>query len=249
MKASLKIFCQACVFLFIALRALAAADDEPAKRTHSPDGSWRWNFTMPDGSTSRPKLELSIENGKLTGNLRFRPGTLARITNAVLTGDKIHFQVVRYRDGQAIVTTYSGKWTDQLIKGTIESNWAGEKQSYDWEAKRGHVGVEGSWRWQSSFRGGNPFTVRADIEQDGEIVTGSMPVRFGGRGRGSKIDIKSGSIKNGEIYFETEFGTDEDKRVTIYRGKQTGDIIEGTIERTNSEGEQVKDDWYAKRAD
>ena len=249
-KAPVKILLHALIFFFLAFSASAASEDEPVKRTHPLDGSWRWNFTMPDGSTSRPKLELSVENGKLSGNLRFRPGTQTRITNAVLSGDKIRFEIVRYRDGQAIVTTYSGKWTDQLIKGTIESNWAGEKQSYEWEAKRGHVGVEGSWRWQTSFRGGNPFTVRADLEQDGEIVTGSMPFRgFGGRGRGGKIDIKNGSIKNGEIYFETEFGTDEDKRVTIYKGKQTGDVIEGTIERTNSEGEQVTDDWYAKRAD
>src|SRR5262249_29165079 len=156
MKGYAKILLHLLGFFAIALSAPAASEDEPAKRTHPLDGSWRWNFTMPDGSASRPKLTLAFENGKLTGSITFRPGTETRITNAVIDGDQIRFQVVRQRDGQVVVTSYSGKWTDQLIKGSIESNWAGEKQTYAWEAKRGHVGVEGTWRWQSSF-GGREF--------------------------------------------------------------------------------------------
>ena len=33
------------------------------------------------------------------------------------------------------MTSYSGKWSDQSIKGKIESDWAGEKQTFDWEAE------------------------------------------------------------------------------------------------------------------
>ena len=61
---------------------------------------------------------------------------------------------------------------------------------------------------------------------------------FAGFGRrAQKTDIKNGSIKNGEVYFETEFGTDEDKITTIYQGKQIGDTIEGTRKRINADGE------------
>src|SRR5689334_10041587 len=89
---------------------LLAAEDEDAKPTHPLDGSWRWNFAMPDGTTVRPKLVLAVKNGKLTGTTSFRAGTEAPITNAVLNGDQLRFDVVRDRDGQQIVTTYSGKW-------------------------------------------------------------------------------------------------------------------------------------------
>jgi hypothetical protein len=234
------------VFLLLGIGQIFAAEATNSKSIHPLEGSWRWNFTMPDGSASRPKLVLSVENGKLSGSIRFRPNTEARITNAVLNGDQIRFAVVRQRDGQPIITTYSGKWNDQLIKGTIESNWSGEKQTYNWEAKRGHIGVEGTWRWEVSFGGNRPFTMRADLEQDGEIVTGSMP----GFGRGSrKTEIKNGSFKDGEIYFETERGEDENKIVTSYRGKVIGDAIEGTRETTTAEGEIRESEWFAKRAD
>jgi hypothetical protein len=202
---------------------------------------------MPDGTASRPKLVLAVKDGKLTGNTSFRPGTEIPITNAVLKGDQLRFQVIRERDGQEIVTTYSGTWTPKLIKGKVESNWAGEKQSYDWEAQRGHVGAEGTWRWPFFFRqGSRPFQARVDLEQDGETLTGSMPAF--GRGR-RKTEIKNGTIKNGEIYFEVERGSDENKQITIYKGKQKGDTITGTIEFTDFEGEERKDKWDAKRVD
>ena len=235
------------ICLLFAVSRLNGADAEPTEPAHPLEGSWRWNFTMPDGTTSRPKLVLEVTKGKLTGVISFRSSTSARITNAVIDGDHLRFQVVRQRDGHPIVTTYSGKWSTNDIKGTVESDWAGEKQSYAWEAKRAHIGVEGRWQWQVSFGGGRPFTMRVDLEQDGEILTGSMP-GFGRRAQ--KTDIKNGSFKDGEVYFEVEFGTNEDKTVTIYQGKQFGDTIEGTRKRMNADGElDREDEWYAKRAD
>jgi hypothetical protein len=231
-------------FLFVGISQIFAAEGTNSRSVHPLEGSWRWNFTMPDGSTSRPKLVLAVEQDKLSGSIRFRPTTETRITNAALNGNQIRFQVVRQRDGRPIVTTYSGKWTDQVIKGTMESNWAGEKQSYDWEARRGHIGVEGTWRWEVSFGGGRPFSMRVDLEQDGEIVTGSMPGFRGGR----KTEIKNGSFKAGEIYFETERGEEENKTVTVYRGKVIGDTIEG-IRETTADGEVRESDWFAKRSD
>ena len=155
MKANLR-----SVFFTLALAGLGAArllaaDEEPAKAPHPLEGSWRWNFTMPDGTTVRPKLILAVQEGKVTGTTSFRPDSESPITNAVIKGDELSFQVIRDRDGQQIVTTYTGKWDAKSIKGKVESNWAGEKQSYDWEAKRAHFGVEGTWRWTADFgRGG-----------------------------------------------------------------------------------------------
>ena len=217
---------------------------ENAKISGVIDGIWRWTFTMPDGTTSRPKLTLMTEDGKLTGTSSFRPGSETPITNVVLNGAQLRFQVIRERDGQPIVTTYSGNWSGKSLKGKIESNWAGEKQTYDWEAERAYEGAEGIWKWTASFRG-RKYEARVKLEQDGEILTGTIP---GSQRAGRPIKIKNGSVENGEVYFEIERSSAEGKSVTIYRGKQTGDTIKGTIEAT-IDGKEQKSNWEAKRTD
>src|SRR4029453_17896818 len=131
-------------FLVLAPSHLVFSAESDGKPTHSIDGIWRWTFTMPDGTTARPKLILETENGKLSGTSSFRPGSEAAITNVVFNGDLLRFQVIRSREGQEIVTTYTGQWSGKTIKGKVESNWAGEKEAYDWEAQRAHEGVEGT---------------------------------------------------------------------------------------------------------
>src|SRR5438552_3960730 len=98
MKANILIHSLA--FVLMAASRLLAAEDEDAKPTHPLDGSWRWNFIMPDGTTVRPKLVLSVKDGKLTGTTSFRAGSETPITNAVLKGDELRFDVVRNREGQ-----------------------------------------------------------------------------------------------------------------------------------------------------
>lgn len=199
---------------------------------------------MPDGATAQPKLLLETEDGNLTGTTSFRPGSEVSITNVVLQGNQLRFQVFRRRGEQEIVTTYSGVWSGRFIRGKIESNWAGEKQSYDWEAIRSHEGAEGVWRWAGVFRG-RKFEAKIKLEQDGEVLTGSVP----GSGRGPRrIRIKHGTIKAGEVYFEIERGTGENKILNIYRGKQAGDTIKGSIE-TIAGGKKVEAPWEAHRRD
>ena len=244
MKTRLTVLAYGLTLLLDPFQQPAYAAETSGKATPSIDGTWRWTFTMPDGTTSRPKLILATENGKLTGTTSFRPGTETSITNAILRGDELSFQVIRKREDQEIITTYTGKWNGKSIKGKVESNWAADKQSYDWEAQRAHEGAEGTWKWPVTFRG-RKLDARVDLEQDDDILTGTMPVF--GRGR-SKIEIKNGSIINGEIYFEVERGSADNKIVTKYTGKQTGDKIKGTIE-TTVDGEERKSDWEAKRVD
>jgi hypothetical protein len=243
MKAKCNLLVHSLALILVALGEPVGAAEEKEEAVPTLDGTWRWTFTMPDGTTSRPKLTLTTAHGGLSGTNSFRPGTETPITNAVLNGQDLRFQVIREREGQEIVTTYSGKWSGKTIKGKIESNWAGETQSYDWEAQRAHNGIEGTWKWPVTFDT-RKFDARVDLEQDGETLTGTMP----GFGRRRKIEIKNGSIKNGEVYFETERGAEEDKVVTIYKGKQTGDTIKGTIE-TTVDGEERKNAWEAKRVD
>ena len=234
---------QTLTLLLLLLRGPASGAEGNAQPTSTIDGTWRWSFTMPDGTVAKPKLLLEMEEGKLTGTTSFRPGSETAITNAMLVGNQVRFQVVRERDGQPIVTTYWGAWSGKIIKGKVESNWAGAKQVYDWQAERAHEGAEGIWKWIASFRG-RKYEARVKLEQEGEKLTGYLP----GFGRVRRIPIKNGSIKNGDIYFEVERGTGENKVVTVYKGKQTGDTIKGTIE-SEVDGKKQEVKWEAKRPD
>ncbi len=229
---------------------LRAADHED-KAAAAVTGTWRWNFVMPDGSTNRPKLILTLEDGRLAGTSSYRAGTEVPITNATLTGAQLRFQVVRRRDDEQFVTTYSGQLISNAIKGKIESNWAGEQQVFDWVAQRANVGVEGVWRWTNSFfggfggggRGGRGFETRVELEQDGEKVTGKTRSRFG-----PPTSITHGSITNGVVYFEIERSFGDAKFVTKFRGKQTGDTIKGAMEL--EVGDDLREgEWEAKRVD
>lgn len=255
MKSRLETLFFLLALLAIGVHSVLAAEDEDAKVAHPLDGSWRWTFAMPDGTTIRPKLVLAVKDGKLTGTTSFRIGTEASITNAVLNGDQLRFDVIRDRDGQQILTTYSGKWDTNSIKGKVESNWAGKKESFDWVAQRAHLGVEGTWKWNRSFGGGGGrgrgFQERVELEQNGEVLTGTMPGFGFGVRAARKIEIKNGVFTNGVVYFEVErqrFGSDE-KTTTYYEGKQHGDTIKGVIESTDFEGNPVEYDWDAKRSD
>jgi hypothetical protein len=244
MQTQFKVVVQTLALLLGAVIHPAFAAEENTITSRTIDGIWRWTFTMPDGTTARPKLTLLTDEGALTGTTSFRPGSETPITNVVLNGDELRFQVIRERGGQEIITTYSGRWSGKVMKGKIESNWAGQKQTYEWEAERAYEGVEGIWKWNASFRG-RKYEARVKLEQEGEILTGTIP---GSRRAGRSIKVKNGTIKNGEVYFEIERGAGQDKAVTLYKGKQTGDTIKGTIE-TTIDGKEQKSKWEARRAD
>ena len=241
----------------LGLQRVQSADGEAVKKAPTLEGTWRWNFVMPDGTTNRPKLRFSVEEGQLSGKTSFRTGTETELTNLVVNGDQVRFQVVRRRSDRDVVTTYSGKWSDQSIKGEIESDWAGEKQTFDWEAMRAHHGVEGVWRWTNSFFGGGGrgpggrgpggrgrgFDSRVELEQDGERITGKTISRFG-----PSVTITNGVFTNGVIYLEIERTFFETRNVTRHIGRQSGDVIKGTMESEVS-GEDRVIDWEATRVD
>lgn len=239
-----------------------SADAADLAKAPTLEGTWRWNLVMPDGSTNRPKLRFTVDEGRLNGKTSFRNGTETPVTNLTVNGDQVQFQVIRRRADQDVVTTYSGRWNDQAIKGKIESNWAGEKQTFDWEATRAHHGVEGVWRWTNSFfnfggRGGGGgggrgpggrgrgFDSRVELEQEGEKITGRT---VSSRGPAGSTAITNGVFTNGFIYFEIERTIFETRSLTKHFGKVSGDTIKGTME-SEVNGEDREIDWEATRVD
>src|SRR5689334_3259259 len=129
----------------------AAAAPAPPKA----EGTWKWTFTMPDGTKTSPRAKLKREGNVLTGKSMVGAGTEVAITDGRIDGDQVSWSVVREHAGQKVVTRYSGKLSGELLRGTIESDWSGQKQAYPWEAKRASDSPAGTWKWEVVFgRGG-----------------------------------------------------------------------------------------------
>ena len=230
------------LLLLVSAWAAGAADNFSVPPTFT--GNWHWKFTMPDGTEVSPRVKLIQENDKVTGTSRVRSGTEAAITNGVVSGDTVSFEVVRRQHGDTITTRYTGKRDRNLIHGQVESNWAGESRTYPWEAHR-QAGIEGTWKWTLEFRG-RKFDSRVTLKLDGDKLTGSMPP-FGRETRPS--EIKNASYKDGEVAFEVDRGRGEFRAHSKFQGKLDGDTIKGTLETKFGEGEPREEDWDAKRVE
>lgn len=209
------------------------------------DGTWRWEFRMPDGTEVQPKLKLKQEGERLTGVSSHRGGPEIAITNGVFVGSVVRFDVVRERNGARAVTHYEGTLEGNLIRGTVESdwNWTGERQRYEWQAKRAS-GIEGRWKWKAKF-GGREFDVTVSLKLEGDKLSGTLL----GAGRGFRdTAIKEASFQDGTVKFTVERGRDNFRSVQVFEGKLEGDTIKGKIE-TERDGEETESDWDAKRAD
>lgn len=205
-------------------------------------GTWHWTFTMPDGTEVAPKIKLKQEGGTVTGISSLRSGTDTSITNGIVTGNEVRFEVVRRQHGLTVTTRYTGKLDGKFVRGRVESDWTGQAQSYPWEARR-YSGIEGTWKWTNLF-GGRAFESRVTLQLDGEKLTGSSPSR-----EGRPNEIKNASFKDNEVYFEVERGRGEFKFLAKHQGTLEGDTIIGDIFSTGFDGEPRTNVWEAFRVD
>ena len=229
----------ATVCALLALVSVAPSADAPKKVRF--DGVWRSEFTMPDGSQVNPSLKLRTKDGQLTGTSRFRSGTETPITNIVVDGANISFDVVRSYLGDPVVTHYTGQLQGDVLKGKIVSESNGEKQTYDWKAERAS-GIDGVWKWSIEF-GERTFESRVTLKLEGDKVRGKITT-----GRGES-DIHRGRFRDNRVTFEVERrGRDGGERTTnYYRGRFDGDTIVGTY--TSTFGGLRTNEWNATRAD
>ncbi len=188
------------------------------------EGTWTWEFTMPDGSAVTPKVTLKRAGDTLTGITSFRPGSEMKITNGVISGDEICFQVVRERDGRQVVTKYSGRVTGSTISGRMESDWAGDWQTYEWLAIKPVVPPNSSWKSVVELPDGTKQQWRMRFTQKqntlgGRITTSSQ----------QPLEIKDGKVQDGELSFTVERKRGQDTDRFAYRGTVQGDTITGKV--------------------
>jgi hypothetical protein len=106
-----------------------------------PAGTWTWTVPGRNGGPERKMtLKLKVEGDKLTGKLTSpaRGGETrdTEIKDGKVKGSEISFTISREINGNTFTTKYTGKVTEEAIKGKVEFERNGESRSRDWEAKR-----------------------------------------------------------------------------------------------------------------
>ena len=237
---------------------LPAAEELPP-RAVNVDGTWRWTFTMSDGTKVEPRAKLKQQGDAITGLSIIRPGQEAPITDGKISGDSVRWSVVREHNGRKVVTRYQGTLDGDTIKGSIETDWAGpgELRRYDWEAHRRPITPEGAWRWvsgsarpgagaggrgQRGQRGAGVRQARATFKLTGEKVTGKINVA------GREIEIKHGRFIGGELSFDVVRERETQRSVTHYRGKVADETIKGDIQ-AEPVGDTRPRSWQATRVE
>lgn len=205
------------------------------------DGTWTWEFVMPDGSSVTPKVTLKRNGDALSGATSFRPGSDMKITNGVINGDEIRFEVVRERDGRKVVTKYSGRVAGGAITGRMESDWAGDWQTYDWVAIKPVLPPNSAWASVVTLPDGTKQRWRMRFNQkkdslDGKITTSSQ----------QPLEIKNGRVKSDEVSFIVDRRRGAETDHFEYRGTVSGDAITGKV-LSVLKGETNMLDWTATR--
>ena len=99
-------------------------------------GKWKWSFER-NGQTMETTLTLKQDGEKLTGMIATgRNNRETDIEEGKIKDGEVSFKVTRERNGVKTVMAYKGKLGEDVIKGKIESDRDGKKNSREWEAKR-----------------------------------------------------------------------------------------------------------------
>jgi hypothetical protein len=113
-----------------------SAGTEAKPQTVNPTGTWKWTAPPnPDGRIPGTTFTLNLQGRTVTGTVNKTNGSTS-ITNGVVQGDEVSFQTVLERKGAKSTTTYRGKLSGDIIKGTVEVDFGGQMLSSGWEVKR-----------------------------------------------------------------------------------------------------------------
>lgn len=214
-----------------------------AQRTAKPaevTGLWEYTFTMDNGQTFTPQLDLKQSGQEITGALLFGDNRIP-LEKGRAQGGEVWFEVSPERDGREFIAKYHGKQSGDTIKGEVITVWE-EERKWDWEAKRVKkiADASGLWEYTLTFGGGQSIDPQFRLTQNGQELTGTLTFRD------DETPISNGKIDGDTIYFEVIRERNGNSFATKYSGKLDGDIIRGrTI--TNWNGEDREREWFANR--
>lgn len=220
---------------------LACTPPVGAAETAAATGRWRWTFTMPDGTETRPQVRLKQDGSLLTGKSKFRHGSEIPISKGSVDGSRVAFQTVRTVDGRSVTTRYSGLLEGDMIVGKMESNWTGQLESYPWEAKRMQETPEGTWKWKRVFTE-KPLELTLKGKLEGDKFTGKVSHKK------TSTDVEKGTFKKDIVSFELTTRIGDVEVHSRFEGRVMGDQIEGK-ERVLVGGREEILPWNPERGE
>jgi hypothetical protein len=121
------------VMAIVGMVGLAQAADK-----NDPTGTWKWKSKFGKGGKEVERtLKLEYKGGKLSGALvGGGKGGDSKIEDGEFKDGEVTFTVTRERGDMKIVSKYSGKVSDDTIKGSITTDFNGKENKQDWDAKR-----------------------------------------------------------------------------------------------------------------
>ena len=121
---------KALTFAFLAALATAAAAQSPA------DGKWTFTMDSQMGQVTG-QVELKTEGGKLTGTFTLDGGRALQITNGIVNGADLAFDLVRDRpSGGTMTYNMTGKVDGDTINGAARADMGGQTVELPWVMKR-----------------------------------------------------------------------------------------------------------------
>jgi hypothetical protein len=102
--------------------------------TVSTAGTWKLRIALKDGPTFEPTLKLAEVGNALKGVYVGEQGETS-ISNALIFGDEVTFDVARDRDGKKYRLHFQGKITGDTLSGNVD---------YDFDGMTGYAGFTGA---------------------------------------------------------------------------------------------------------
>lgn len=122
-------------YAFGIVAALCVTGFVGAEDKAGPAGMWKVSYTVQETKREQT-LKLKVDGNKVTGVMLGRNNQETAIEDGKFKNGEISFTVTRERNGQKIGTKYTGKLTGDSMKGKMELERDGNKESRDWEATR-----------------------------------------------------------------------------------------------------------------
>ena len=139
MLGCLSVMRTSCIIIFaFFLVGCAGTHQSASLTTANPTGTWKWTSpTIPDGQIPNITFNLKLQGETLTGTVTKQNEGVEVITNGVVRGDGISFQVISQPTAGQTTITFNGKLNDDTINGKVEIDVGGKKIDHQvWDAKR-----------------------------------------------------------------------------------------------------------------
>ncbi|MDB6055086.1 MAG: hypothetical protein JWN25_2609 [Verrucomicrobiales bacterium] len=203
-------------------------------------GTWKWNVEIGDLKVT-PLVKLKQEASKVTGTFSFNGEEETAISSGKVEKDEISFVVLRMRDDKKVTTNFKGTISGDTITGKWDSDWSGEKQSFDWKAKREGAAksAAGTYKWTFLTQNGDSIQPVLKLKQEGVKLSGTVTGRDG-----TETEIKDGKVEGDDVSFNVVREIGGNTVTFKYTGKLTESGIKGKTE-TNFGGDTQSRDWDA----